>query len=335
MIRKTLRIVMTAVFAIAIVAGLHSPAAAALQSGDATPAATPVATPTLPVTVKDVNGKDVTITDVSRIVPLSGDVAEIVSDLGLAKNVVGVDVSAVYPAGLWDALPKIGFERNLSAEGVLSLNPTVVIGKEQAGPPPVLDQIRAAGVPVVIIGEPQTIDAPTAKIRAVAAALGVPQAGEELAATTQSEIDAGRNFAAQATSKPTVLFIYIRGGGTQRIGGAGAVADAIIAAAGGTDAGVAAGIQGFMPVTAEALVAAAPEVIIVPQSGVDSIGGIDALLKIPGVAETPAGKAKKILVFDDLKLLGMTPRTGEMVRELAIALHPELPAGTPVATPAV
>jgi iron complex transport system substrate-binding protein len=295
------------------------------QASEATPVA---AMPQLPATVTDVNGNSVTVTDVSRIVPLSGDVAEIVWTLGLGANIVGVDVSAVYPPEL-QKLPQIGFERQLSAEGILSLNPTVVIGKEQAGPKAALDQVRAAGVPVVIVAEPQTIEAPVSKIRDVAAALGLPEAGEALAAKTELEIAEAREFAATATSKPKVLFLYVRGGGTQLIGGAGSVADAIIDAAGGIDAGVAAGIQGFLPITAEAVVAAQPDVIIVPQSGVDSIGGIDALLQIPGVAETPAAKNGRILVYDDLLLLGMTPRTGAMVRQLALDLHPELAAATP------
>jgi len=138
---------------------------------DGTPAAIPSPSPVLPATVTDIDGNSVEVTDVSRIVPLSGDVAEIVWTLGLAANVVGVDVSAVYPAGQWDALPKIGFERQLSAEGILALTPTVIVGKEQAGPAPVLEQLRGAGVPVVIIPEPQTIEAPVSKIRDVADAL--------------------------------------------------------------------------------------------------------------------------------------------------------------------
>jgi iron complex transport system substrate-binding protein len=305
--------------------------AAALQSSDATPAAAPQ----LPVTVQDVAGNDVTVTDVSRIIPLSGDIAEIVYDLGFAANVVGVDVSAVYPVGQWDALPKVGFERQLSAEGILSLNPTVVIGKEQAGPPEVLEQIRAAGVPVVIVPEPQTIEAPTVKIRAVAAALGVTEAGEALATATQAEIDAAIARAETATSQPTVMFLYVRAGGTQLIGGQGSVADAMIQAAGGIDAGTEAGIQYFMPVTSEAIVAAAPEFILLPQSGVDSIGGLEAVLEIPGISETPAAQNDQILVYDDLLLVGMTPRTGEFLQEMVSVLHPELPAATPVsaATP--
>jgi iron complex transport system substrate-binding protein len=302
----------------------------AQQSAPATPAAV---TPQLPVTVTDVNGNQVTVSDVSRIVPLSGDIAEIIWTLGLGDNIVGVDLSAVYPAEL-TKLPQIGFERQLSAEGILSLNPTLVIGKEQAGPPAALDQVRAAGVPVVIVAEPQTIEAPTAKIRSVAEALGVPEEGEALAAKTQAEIDDALALAATATSKPTVMFLYVRSGGVQLIGGSGSVADAMIDAAGGVDAGVAAGIQGFMPVTAEAVVAAQPEYIIVPQSGLDSIGGMDALLQIPGLAETPAAKNGHILAIDDLLLLSMTPRTGQALHDLILAIHPELAAATPEASPA-
>jgi iron complex transport system substrate-binding protein len=229
-------------------------------------------------------------------------------------------------------LPSIGFERTLSAEGILSLNPTVVIGKEQAGPGSALDQIRAAGVPVVIVAEPQDMTAPVSKIRAVSAALGLPAVGEALAAQTQSEIDAATVRAATATSKPTVLFLYVRGGGTQLIGGVGSIADAAIQAAGAIDAGTAAGIQGFMPITAEALVAAQPDFIIVPQSGLDSIGGMEELLKIPGIAETPAAENNNILAYDDLLLLGMTPRTGQILNELVTVLHPELaPMASPVA----
>lgn len=293
--------------------------------------ATPVAaSPQLPVTVTGKDGDQVTVSDVSRIVPLSGDVAEIIWTIGLGANIVGVDVSATYPEEL-ATLPQIGFERQLSAEGILSLNPTVVIGKEQAGPPAVLDQVRAAGVPVVIVSEPQTIDAPAAKIRSVAAALGLTEAGEALATKTQSEIDTARAFAATAQSKPTVMFLYVRGGGTQLIGGAGSVADAMIEAAGGNDAGVAAGVQGFVPVTAEAMIAAQPDVIVVPVSGLDSIGGMDALMEVPGVSETPAGKNGRIYAYDDLLLLGMTPRTGQMIDQLARDLHPELTSATPEA----
>lgn len=328
MTHRVLRVALFVLLAVAVVVSARS--TAAVPAAPATPIAV---TPQLPATVTDVNGKQVKVTDVSRIVPLSGDIAEIVWTLGLGANIVGADVSAVYPAQL-TKLPKIGFERALSAEGILSLNPTLVIGKEQAGPPQVLDQIRAAGVPVVIVNEPPTIEAPIAKIRSVAAALGLKDEGEALAAKTQADINGALALAAKATSKPTVMFLYVRAGGVQLIGGAGSVADAMIAAAGGIDAGTAAGIKGFMPVTAEAVVAGKPDYIIVPQSGVDSIGGMDALMRVPGVAQTPAAKNGHILAIDDLLLLSMTPRTGQALHDLILAIHPELASATPAASPA-
>lgn len=310
--------------------------ALAAQSTPAAPAiATPATPPTpqLPATVTDASGKQVTVKDISRIVPLSGDVAEIIWDLGLGSHIVAADLSAVYPPSL-QQLPSVGVERNLNAEAILAAKPTVVIGKQQAGPQSVIEQVAAAGVPVVIVKSPQTIEEPALKVREVAAALGVPAAGEQLATRTQNEIDQAAALAKTAKTHPTVMLLYVRSGGIQLIGGRGSVADAMIAAAGGVDAGTAAGINGFQPVTAEAVVAAAPDYIIVPASGVQSIGGVDAVLKIPGVAETPAGKAKRILVFDDLELLDLTPRTGQALMQLTRAIHPELAAASPVASPA-
>ncbi len=331
-VQRLLRVVPLVLLAL-ILAAPALPARAFQEPGTPGPSTPPVPpTPQLPVTVTDALGNSVTVTDVSRIVPLSGDIAEIIWTLGLGANIVGVDVSAVYPPELL-RLPKIGFERQLSAEGILSLNPTVVVGKEQAGPASALDQVRAAGVPVVIVAEPQTIEAPVVKIRAVAEALGIAAAGEELASRVQAEIDAARDLAAQATSRPRVLFLYVRGGGTQLLAGAGTVANAMIEAAGAIDAGADTGLQGFVPVTAEAIVAAQPDVIITPSSGVESIGGIEGVLAIPGVAQTPAAEQGRILIYDDLLFLGMTPRTGQMLLELVKALHPELAEATPAASP--
>ena len=305
-------------------------------SASAQDVASPIASPSpqLPVTVKDINGKEVTVKDISRIVPLSGDIAEIIYDLGLSSHVVGVDQSATYPPNTWKGLPQIGFERNLAAEAILALNPTVVIGKSTAGPAAVLDQIRAAGVPVVIINDPQDLSAPAAKIRDVAQALGVAPEGEALATKVQNSIDAAIAEAKTATSpKPTVMFLYIRTG-IELIGGQGSVADAIIEAAGGIDAGTQAKVQGFMPASAELIAAASPDYIVVPQSGLDSIGGMAGLLKLPGIAETPAAKNNHIIAIDDEILLGFTPRTDQTIRDLAALLHPELAKATPAATPA-
>ena len=305
----------------------------------ATPAAPPPAgeaAPDLPATVDDADGNPVTVEDMSRIVPLNGDLAEIVWALGLGDNVVGVDVSATYPPQETGPLPKIGYQRDLSAEGVLSLGPTVIVGSREAGPPEVIEQIRGAGVPVVIVDAPETsLDAPVAKIRAVAAALGVPERGEALAARTQAEISAALALAGQADDAPSVLFLYVRGAGTQMVAGAQTAADTLITAAGGVNAGAGAGLAGFQPLTAEALAAAQPDVLLLLSAGLESIGGVDGLLEIPGVAQTPAGQARRVLAYDDLYLLGMGPRTGQALGDLVRGIHPDLVgAGTPAASPA-
>ncbi len=296
--------------------------------------ATPVApSPVLPATFVDGTGAEVTVTDVSRIVPLNGDIAEIVWFLGLGANIVGVDVTATYPES-FSELPSIGFARQLSAEGILSLDPTVVIGDKTAGPIDVLNQIRDAGVTVVIINSYTDFEAPFEKITDISAALGVTDAGEALKATVQGEVDTAIELGKTAGTQPRVLFLYIRGTATQLIGGDGSGADTLIELAGGVDAGTEAGVKGFAPITAEALVTAAPDVILVMSGGLESIGGIDGLLEVPGVAETPAGENRAIIAFDDQYLLGLGPRLGSVLTDLVYGIHPELERdGTPAASP--
>lgn len=301
--------------------GETAAAPAAAPATTAAVAAAP-AVPRLPATVTDVAGRSVTVSDVSRTVVLNGDIAEIVFALGLGANVVATDISATYPAEA-KALPKIGYQRTLNAEGILSQRPTLVLGDEAAGPPAVLDQIRSAGVPVVQLRTGKDLTTPAAKIRSVAAALGVVEAGDRLASATDAEIRAAQTSAAARSggTKPRVAFLYLRGTTTLMIGGKGSGADAMIAGAGGRDAGTEAGLSGFVPLTAEALVAAQPDVLLLLSAGLESVGGVDGLLGLPGVAQTPAGIKRKILHYDDLYLLGLGPRTGGALADLAKGLH--------------
>jgi iron complex transport system substrate-binding protein len=294
--------------------------ASAATASAATPAA---ALPQLPVTVTDKDGRQVTVTDVSRIVPLNGEIAEIVWALGLGDRVVGVDTSATYPPQA-QQLPNIGYQRTLSAEGVLALRPTLIIGNENAGPPPVIEQLRGAGVGVVMLPYSPAVESAPAKIRAVGEALGVADAAATLASTTQAEIDTARALAAKATSRPKVAYLNVRGGGTQQIWGAGTAGAAMIEAAGGTDAGSAAGIRGSRPITAESLAAIGPEIILVLSASLESIGGVDGLLQVPGVAQTHAGRNRRVIEFEDQYRLGLGPRTGQALMELVKAIHPEL-----------
>lgn len=286
-------------------------------------AQTAPATPKLPVTVTDKDGRSVTVSDISRIIPLNGEITEIIYALGLGQHVVGVDISSTYPPEA-RRLPSIGYQRTLAAEGILALKPTLVIGNENAGPPSVLEQIRTAGVTVYIMKYSPTIESVPVKIREVAAALGVPERGEELARTAQAEIDAARALAARATTKPRVAFLNVRGAGTQQIWGKGTVANAMITAAGAIDAGAEAGITGSKPITAEALVTAQPDVILMLTASFESAGGLDGVLAIPGIAQTPAGRNRRVVHFEDQYLFGLGPRTGRALMDLIRALHPEL-----------
>lgn len=279
------------------------------------------AEPQLPSTVVDYQGEQVTITSIERIVSLNGDVTEIIFALGMGDHVVGVDSSATFPPERTKMLPNIGYQRRLSAEGILALNPTLVIGDEAAGPPETLAQIRTAGVPVAITADPPTLDASVQKIRFVAQALGIPQRGERLAAQVEAEIAHARDLASRITNPPHVLFLYLRGTDVQQVAGRRTPVDVMITVAGGLNAGAEAGIVEFKPLSPEVVIAAQPDVILVLEKGLESVGGVDGLLAIPGLADTPAGKQRRIIAFDDLYLLGMGPRTGQALADLAIALY--------------
>ena len=287
-----------------------------------TPAATPETAPVLPASVESIDGV-VEVTDVSRVVVLNGDLTEVVYALGMGDYVVGADVSATYPPEAREK-QNIGYQASLNAEGIISLEPTLILGNENAGPPEVIEQIKSLGIPVVILPDVSSIDGVAVKIQSVADALGVPERGRALAAETQASIDEAIALAAGAEEHPKVAFLYLRGAQVQMLAGDGSRADLLIEAAGGVDAGTEAGVTDYVPVTPEALVTANPDILLVMDSGLESVGGIDGLLGIPGIAETTAGASRAVVSFDDQYLLGFGPRTGAVLHELVRAIHPSL-----------
>ncbi|MGQ9614394.1 heme/hemin ABC transporter substrate-binding protein [Chloroflexus sp.] len=273
-------------------------------------------TPVLPATVTDYQGETVVVESVDRIVSLTGDITEIIFALGMGDYVVGVDSSATYPAEKTKALPNIGYQRRLNAEGILALNPTLVIGDEAAGPPEALAQIRSAGVPVALVADPPTMDSPMQKILFVSRTLGILERGYELAGQVEAEIARVRANAATLPRPPRVLFLYLRGTDVQQVAGANTAIDAMITAAGGVNAATEVGIVNSAPLSAEVAIAAQPDIILVLTKGLESVGGVDGLLQIPGLADTPAGQQRRVVDFDDLYLLGMGPRTGQALADL-------------------
>lgn len=253
----------------------------------------------------------------TRLITLFGDLTEIVYALEAEEYLVARDTSSIYPAAAAE-LPNLGFAGALNAEAILALTPTLVIGRELAGPEGVLEQLREAGVEVVLLDELTGLDAPQIKIRAIGAALGIPQRAEALAQDVERRL-AGVTAELEEHERPLrVLLLYVRRGGIQQTGDH---ARTIIETAGGIDAAAEAGVEGWQALTPEALVAIDPEVYLVLDLGLEVVGGIEGLMEIPGVAETRAGRAQRVISMPDLYLLGFGPRLPEAIADLSAYLR--------------
>lgn len=300
----------------------NGPSTATLHDPDVVPVtATP--TITLPATVDSVGHGTVTVTDTSRIIAIdrNGTLSNTVFSLGLGSRVVGRDRSTTFPSA--SKLPLVTTNgHTLSAEAVLALNPTVVLVDEDTTPPGAVDQIRNSGIPVVAFTSTRTIATTPALIRDVAAALGVRQAGEQLVTRTEKEITDARAAVPNPSGNPRMAFLYIRGPRLVLMSGPQSGADDLIAALGGTDAGTASGLKpGFTQVTTEALLSANPDVILVMTQGADSVGGLDGVLALPGVSQTSAGKARRVVQMDETEMLSFGPDTGKVLGALARAIY--------------
>ncbi|HBD13370.1 MAG TPA: hemin ABC transporter substrate-binding protein [Porticoccaceae bacterium] len=270
----------------------------------------------------------------ARIVSIGGGITEIIYALGQQHRLVGTDTSSIFPAAT-EQLPKVGYMRALSAEGVISLKPDLVIASAHTGPPAVMQQLQQSGIPVVLVDETPTLENIAHKIEQIAALLNVPERGNLLTADFRSQVDrvnrsiTGATFRDSTLSEnprgsdstsilPKVLFILGHAGGTPMVAGAETAADSIITLAGGLNAFN--GFTGYKPMTTEAIIRANPDVILVTTQGLTRIGGIDSLVKFPGVGLTRAGQMRQILDYDALLLLGFGPRTPTVMLELHQAL---------------
>lgn len=252
-----------------------------------------------------------------RIVSLASGVGETLAALGVADRVVGRDETSDVPA--IDAAPVMTKAHATNAEKVLSVDPDLVLVDAATSPPEALDQIRSAGVPVVSVPEAWTLEDIAPRTQAVARAVGVP--ADAAAAVTAEATASAAGTGAATSGGPKVAFLYLRGtSAIYLIGGQGSGADALISAAGGTDVGAAAGLGAFVPLTAEALAAADPDVLLVMTKGLESVGGVDGLVELPGVAQTRAGRERRVVAVDDTLLLSFGPRTGALVSALTDAI---------------
>jgi iron complex transport system substrate-binding protein len=259
-----------------------------------------------------------------RVVAVGGALTETVYALGAQAELVGVDTTSLYPAEA-TRLPSVGYARALSAEGLLSLKPTLVLASGEAGPPVVLQQLQAAGVPLVTLDAGHRAEQVLARTRRVAELLGREAAGQALVAQLQQAWQAAQARVATlagppgAGAAPRVLFVLSHAMNQVRIGGRDTAADAMIRYAGARNA--LAEVQGFKPLTPEAAIAAAPDVILATEQGLTAAGGVDGLLAAPGLAATPAGRARRVVALEALFMLGFGPRLPQAVVQLAEQLH--------------
>ena len=244
-----------------------------------------------------------------RIVSLNGTISEMLSALGLEQQIVGVDITSTYPASIQQK-PRVGHNRTISAESVLSLKPTIVLGIQEEVKPEVLEQLKAAKVIVHLVKPEYSIEGTRKLLLELANITGTTARGKTLLA----DFDKRMAGVSRTAMKKKVLFVYARGTGAMTVCGTGSSPYAMIQESGAQNAIT--GITNFKPLSTESLVAANPDVILLFNSGLQSVGGIDGMLKVPGVGMTNAGKGKKIISMDGHRFAGFGLQLPEAITEL-------------------
>ena len=250
-----------------------------------------------------------------RLVSLSGALTEIVYQLGAQALLVGSDTTSNYPDAA-NRLPKVGYVRQLAAEGVLSLQPDTVIGTTEAGPPVVLQQVAQAGVAIALVQSDHSWDEVLRKIRLVGQATGQADAAAQLAKALQTQWDATQTqvrAAVAAGRAPRALFVLSHSG-TPQVAGLGTAGHALLQLGGASN--VMQGFSGYRPLTAEAMAQAAPQVIVTTTQGIDAVGGEAKFWARPELALTPAFRNKALIALEASQLLGFGPRLPQAVQTL-------------------
>ena len=309
-------------------ASITGPSTATLPHAEIVPVAE---NPTshLPVTVvsRDLDGdREVTVTDTSRIVAmdLSGSLAATVWGLGFGDRLVGRDISTTFPGT--EALPVITANgHSVNAEAVIAQRPTLVITDGSIGPLDVVQQLRDVGITVVFVDDSSSFGGAAEQARAGGGILGAPDAGELLAERIRADVDRVRaEIAAIAPADPAdrlrIVFLYIRGtSGVYYLFGSESGADDLIE---GLDVAGELGWKGMQPLTDEAMVAANPDLVLVMTAGIESAGGVDALIAAkPAIAVTDAGKNRRFVDMADGQILSFGPRSADVLDALARAIY--------------
>jgi iron complex transport system substrate-binding protein len=256
-----------------------------------------------------------------RVVAVGGVITEVIYALGLQDRLVGVDSTSQFPADALRDKANVGYVRALSTEGVLSLKPSLVMLIDGTGPPGAVSLLSETGVGLARIADETSAAGVVAKIEAIGAALGAVEPASRLAAQTRAGFAELTTLRGTIAKPRRVLFVLSIQNGRVMVGGRNSSADAIIRHAGAVN--VADGIEGYKTMTDEAIMAGAPDVILMMSHNVNHATSPDALFAMPAFAETPAARQKRVIAMDGLYLLGFGPRTPAAARDLMAAIYPE------------
>ena len=258
----------------------------------------------------------------NRVVSVSKQINEFIYDIGAEKNLVGRDLTSIYPAQI-TRLPSVGYHRALSAEGVISLRPTLFLTDGNVGPDAVLEQLRKVGIPVTVLAPGTTLDSAHALMTRLGVLFRREHAADSVNGAWRSAMDSILADTAQwaGNAHPRVLVMHMGQIVNNYLGvGAGGPADAILRWSGATNA-----IDSTRPMTRlnpELIARLAPDVIIATDAGFDRLGSAAKFAAMPGVNLTPAGKNQRIYRINETEILYFGPRTPHTIREVRIMIHP-------------
>lgn len=248
-----------------------------------------------------------------RIITLGAALTETVDALGYGKNIVAVDVTSLYPAYV-NKLPRVSNNRSVSAEALIAFAPDLILAPDGTVSKEIQYQLKSAGIRFVNVKQEFSVKGALTFVREVAQALQAGAKGEALVKKTESNINEALAKVKTGKKLPKVLFVYARGTGTMMVAGKKSSMDAIITLSGGRNA--INEFENFKPYTTEALVKANPDVILMFDFGYDSLGGLNGILKMPGVAQTNAGKNKRIVQMDADLMVNFSVRLDQAITAL-------------------
>jgi len=257
------------------------------------------------------------LTDV-RIVALANGAAELIAAMGYRENLVGRDIASS-TTELKD-VPIVTSGHQVIPETIIALQPTLVIIDDATGPSSAITKLRTAGIRIVSISQSWNLADLLVKIDQIGTALEVPKSSALLRNTLSDSISGNLVVGGSTDKKLKVAFLYLRGTSSiYLVGGQGSGADYLIGATGAIDIGAQKLDKPFTPLTAETMAQLNPDLILVMIGGLESVGGVSGLVELPGIAQTTAGKNRRVVAVDDSLLLSFGPRTPSLMSQLAAA----------------